>query len=156
MATEDKKDLKPGVKTLAAALVSGITVKNDGTTEVQKDLYTKNLPEGLTEETVKSVSDYNNTFVAAGAYAVGELAVAAMAKHKTVDSVSAEIHMTGRDHINYTVHRQKEYPNPAGGDKIVKKGVVDASLHIQGGVTKSGQLKVSRELIAEMAMKALK
>lgn len=153
---EEKKDLHEEVQKLADVLVKGIAVKADGTTEVQKDLYTANLPEGLTEETVKSVSKYNSTFVAAGAKAVGQLAVEAMAKHKAVDSVSASLSMTGRDHVDFTVHRQKEYPNPAGGDKIVKKGVVDASLHVQGGVTKAGQLKIAREQIAELALKALK
>lgn len=156
MTEEAKKELKDEVKTLAAALTKGITVKADGTTDVQKDLYTANLPEGLTEDTVKAVSTYNSTFVAAGAKAVGTLAVEAMAKHKAVDSVSASLSMTGRDHVDYTVHRQKEYPNPAGGDKIVKKGVVDASLHVQGGVTKAGQLKIAREQIAELAIKSLK
>ena len=151
-----KKDLSPEVKALAEVMTKGIEVKADGTTTVQKDLYTANLPEGLTEETVASVSKYNSTFVAAGASAIGSLAVAAMAKHKNIESVSAEVPMVGKDRVNYTVHRQKEYPNPAGGDKIVKKGEVSASLHIQGAVTKTGQLKLVREQIADLALKSLK
>lgn len=156
--TETKKiSLHDDVAALSTKISEGIKIDAKAATATAgESLYKDNLPEGLTMETVKSVSDYNTTFVAAGAHAFGEAAVAAMKGSKNLDRISVDIPMGVKDHVSYTVDRIKEVANRFGtGDAtIIKHGVVTTSYEVRAGKN-SGQLKAARQLIGELAASAL-
>jgi hypothetical protein len=151
----DTSKLKSEVLDLAAKLETGMALDSDsgaGTENV--DLYSSNLPEDLTMEAVKKVSDYNTTFIAAGAYAFGNLAVNAMRDNKKLNEASIEIKMGDKDSLSLNVQRTKEFTNAlAGGEKVVKHGVVTASYDVRSGKN-GGQLKQARSVIGELASAA--
>ncbi len=114
------------------------------------------LPEDLDLATCRKVSDHNANFIAAGAHAFGELAVAAMKKHGDLEEASLKLKMSGRDSVDYNVLRQNEVRNPANRDAepIVKHGTVRTTYNVKGG-SNSGQLKHVRDAINQMASEAL-
>ncbi len=114
------------------------------------------LPEDLSIDTVRRVVDHNANFVAAGALAFGELAVAAMSKNKSLTEASAELKMVSRDSVSFVMEREHTYQNRLGsGDSVTKHGVITSNYHVKGGKN-SGQLKAVRSHMNEIAAKALK
>jgi hypothetical protein len=130
--------------------------KNTGIVQTEDNVYEKLLPEDLTIETVNAVTNHNANFIAAGSYAIGNMAVAAMSKKKDLDQVTGLVKMGGSDTLNVNVERRKEYTTKLKGEPqtTVKFGVVTASYDVTGSHN-SGQLKKVRTAIAEMAMEAL-
>lgn len=114
------------------------------------------LPEDLDLATCRKVSEHNATFIAAGAHAFGELAVAAMKKNGDLEEASLKLKMSGRDSVDYNVLRQNEVRNPANRDAepIIKHGTVRTTYNVKGG-SNSGQLKHVRDAINQMAAEAL-
>lgn len=151
-----KPALHDDVLELSTRLAKGIKVDSKAATAVAaEDMYKDNLPTGVTMEVVKAVSDYNTTFVAAGAHAFGQVAVDAMKANKKMDRISVDIPMGVKDNVSYTVDRLKEIPNRFGnGETIVKHGVVTTSYEVRAGKN-GGQLKAVRNLISELAAEAL-
>lgn len=151
----DTSKLKNEVIELAAKLQADMSIDNDTGTGVENaDLYNKNLPETLTPEVVKEVSDYNTTFVAAGAYAFGQLSISAMSDNKKLTETNIEIKMGDKDSVSYNVLRSREFNNSlGGGEKVVKQGVITASYDVRSGKN-GGQLKQARNLIGELASAA--
>lgn len=152
----DTSKLKNEVIELANKLQADMSIDNDTGAGVENtDLYNKNLPETLTPEVVKEVSDYNTTFIAAGAYAFGQLSVSAMSDNKKLTETNIEIKMGDKDSVSYNVLRSKEFNNSlGGGEKVLKHGVVTASYDVRSGKN-GGQLKQARSIIGEMAAAAL-
>lgn len=149
--------LKPEVVDLASKIKAGI--KLDGKTGIgaeEGNLYEANLPESITPEIVKTISDFNSTFVAAGAFAFGELAVDAMKGNKDLERASVDIAMGGKDTLSLNVDRRKTFPNHLGGGGETEKfGIVSASYEVIAGKN-AGQLKKARTLIGEIALDSLK
>ena len=141
-------------------------IKNAVTTDAKAGVITENepgkvyeasLPEGLTVEVVKTVNNHNGNFVAGTAHALGTIAVDTLKANKDLKEVTGDIKTVGKDHVGITVTRSREYVNRLGGgnETIVKFGVTDATYHHAPG-TNSGQLKVVRGVIGELAVAALK
>lgn len=151
-----KVTLHDDVVALSTKLQSGIKVDaKAATVTVADDLYKNNLPTGVTMEAVKAVSDYNTTFVAAGAHAFGVAAVEAMKDNKKLDRLTTDIPMGVKDNVSYTVDRVKEVPNRFGnGETLIKHGVVTTSYEVRAGKN-GGQLKAARTLIGELAASAI-
>lgn len=157
--TEIKKpvvELKPEVVALSKIIHKAITVDGKaGTASISDGVYVANLPEGITEETVKTVSDFNTTFVAAGAYAFGQASLEAMKGSKTADRISLDIGFTGKDKVSYTIDRVKKSHNPQDPSvEITRYGAVSASLEMRAGKN-GGQFKAVRTVINELALAAL-
>lgn len=144
------------VASLSEKLVPSIVVDGKAATATAVEtLYKDNLPEGLTMEAVKAVSDYNTTFIAAGAHAFGTVATAAAKSHKKMEKVSIDIPMGVKDNVSYTYDRMKVIPNRFGnGEDVTKYGVIQTTYEVKAG--KNGaQLKAARAAINELAMAAL-
>lgn len=163
--TTEKKDTDHGVSenvlTMAKAIEKQLKLDTKtGIVESEDGIYEKMLPEELSIETVKAVGTHNANFIAAGSYAVGNIAVQAMAKHKSLDRVSGEIKMAGRDVMSVNVDREKPFTNHLKRDADgnpetgVKVGVVTTSYDVRAG-RNSGELKKVRSAIADMAMAKL-
>jgi len=149
--------LKPEVHELSCKLKGGMKLdKSTGLGEATSSLYEDNLPESLTPEILKEVSDYNTTFIAAGAHAFGELAVEAMSGNKKLERATIDIPMAGKDSIGYSVERHRSYPNHLGnGEPTEKFGIVTSNYQVQAGHN-AGQLKKARLIIGELALEQLK
>lgn len=149
--------IRPEVKALSDKIQDLVKVDHKtGETTVQDDVWEKTLPESLSKDQIKAVKEHEENFVAAGADAIGSLAVAAMKKNVDLDTVTATIGMHGRDKVSYDVSRQKSYHNPQNpGDEIVKHGVVKTNLQTYAG-RNAGELKKVLSAINEHAEKALK
>lgn len=146
--------VKEEVSNLSEIIKTGLTLDSNGVGSQAEgaDLYNKNLPEGLTKDVVKAVSDYNTTFVAAGVQAFGELSVAAMAADKTLDKTSLELPIAHHDTLNVAVQREKTFANRLSGDgaDVVKQGVTTVSIDVRGA-HKAGELKKARDYINQLA-----
>lgn len=158
-AKKEKKDIaiKDDIIALAAKIEAGITLDaKSGIGTESGDLYKENLPEDLSMEVVRGVTDYNTKFIAAGAYAFGKMSVDAMAGNKGLAETSVDIAVGTKDNVSYSVQRTKEYTNHlGGGEKTVKHGVISAAYEVRSGKN-GGQLKAARQTIAALAMEKLK
>ena len=125
------------------------------TTTVEKDLYLKNLPEGLTKETIEKVQDYNSVYFAATAKAFGEAAIPVLKENKKIDSISADFPMIGKDNWAVNIDRSKEYPNPKGGEPTTTFGAMSFKLETQAARGSRGVIKHIREEMAVAALAAL-
>lgn len=150
------KELKPEVIALAAALTNKMSFdKANAAVVVEKDAYTSTLPEHLTAEVVKQVSDHNVTFVAAGAKAFGDMAQAAMVEDKKIDRLTATFPMTGKDKTEMSYDRTVTTPNLAvPGESITKFGVLKAKVTFAAD-NNAGQYKAVRSQLKELAEAAL-
>lgn len=158
MSEAKKSSVNEEVLALSTVIKSGITIDaKAGTAKAADGIYEKNLTEGLSMEIVKAVSDYNTTFVAAGAHAFGEAAVESMKGHKSLDKLTVDIPMGHKDSVTYTVDRSKTMPNRFSDkpdDTITKHGVVSTTYDVRAGKN-GGQLKAARSHVGELAAKLL-
>lgn len=157
--TAPKSALKQEVLDLSKKIAEGITLdKKTGHGEAADGLYESNLPEGLTVEAVKAVSDYNTTFVAAGTHAFGTLAVEAMKGSKSLTEATVQIKMFGKDTLGVSVQRSKDYNNSLAKEgepkTITKHGVITTTYDVVAGNNR-GQLKAARNEIAALASEFL-
>ena len=155
---ETKPALKEDVLALAKSIEKGLTMDKSGIATEASSLYEENLPEELDMKIVKSVTDYNTKFIAAGTFAFGKMAVDALAKDKKLSETSASIKMGVRDTLDIKVLREKDFVNHLANDgsKTTKFGHTVIGYQVKAGKTNSGQLKVARTMISELAMAKLK
>ena len=150
--------LKEHVLAMAEKIEKGLVIdKKTGVGTESTNLYETCLPEGLDMDQVKRVSEYNTDFVAAGTYAFGKIAVAAMKSSKGLDKATAEIPMGVKDTLSISVERTKEYTAQLGekkGETIIKHGVTTTAYDVRAGKN-GGQLKIARQMISELAMAQL-
>ena len=155
MAEESK--ISAEVETMAKTIEKYIEVdQKTGNGTEKENVFEKTLPDDLDMDTVKKVGDHNSNFVAAGAYAFGKMAVKAMHKNASLEEADLKLKMSGRDHVEYHMNRQKTYANhlTGNGQTVVKHGVLTTEYQVSGG-RNSGQLKHVRDELAAIAQKAL-
>lgn len=150
--------LNDEVMKLVPLIKNEIKVHKTGAAEVEhSDVYYTTLPDDLPAETVDRLSQHNTNFIAAGAFAFSELGIEAMKDNKSLDKTSVEIKMAGKDTVSYTLDRKREYTNSLGnGETVESYGVLTTSYNVRGAKNSSGQLKIARTLVSELAMAALK
>lgn len=148
---EDEKLAKN--KELSDRIKAGLEVDGAKIKEKEKHkTYFDNLPEGLTEQTVKDMSEYNNKYVLGAHVAVGELAAEVFVKDKEIDLVDANVGFFGpKDKITMTVRRSKEYNgrSPNSKDDADKDLKVTKHLVMLSEVETSGSgIKKIREAMS--------
>lgn len=151
MSTPEVKDT---TQALAKKMKPLIKINDKGTATIEKDYYATHLPDGVTVEAVKALQDYNTEIVAAGALALGELAVETMKKDKELKVVELQIPTIGKDHFDFRVDRSYPSRNPSTGESTEKFGRVSVS-HTTYATEKKGQFNAVRSHLADLAMKAL-
>jgi hypothetical protein len=120
------------------------------------DIYESTLPEGISLDVVNKIEKHNGNFIAASTYALGRVGTKALAENKKLDTVETVIKMGGRNVLGLTMERQRTYPNPQDKENpIVKHGVIAVNYDIVAD-NNSGQLKIARGLINDLAAGALK
>jgi len=159
-APSPKNTISQEVLDMSKKIAESLTIdKKTGHGEAADGIYEANLPETLTVETVKAVTDYNTTFVAAGTHAFGTIAIEAMKSSKNLTEANVKIKMFDKDVLGVSIERSKDYNNALakeGQPKTVTKfGVVQTVYDVNAGGNKSGQLKLVRKEIAAMASEFL-
>ncbi len=158
MSEVKKPTLTDSVLELSKKLAAGLSIDKDtGAGTATADLYNTTLPEGLTKDIVKAVSEHNTNFVAAGAHAFGMMAVDAMAKNKKLENASVTIPMGHRDSVTHNLARSKTFINQMSEnkDEVTHYGKMTSTLEVRAGKN-GGQLKAARALVAEAGLAKLK
>lgn len=158
VAVSAASKIKPEIKTLSEIIVGGLDVsKSDGVISEIRDNYRENLPPEVTPEIDDAITDYRQRFVAASALAVGTIAINTLRDNKKLDVVTAELRMGKSDITRHSVERHREYSYGSGADRRTseKDGVLSSEVDIKGEHT-TGQLKVVRNAVAELAAEVLK
>lgn len=142
------------VLTLAEKLMSSIDIdtKTGVGTEKGTDgksLYDSHLPETLTPQVVEEVKSYDAEFVAASAYAFGQLANKAATEDKAFQTATLGMRGGHKDTITHAWDRTRTYTNRLAGDgaEVVKHGVISTTFETKAGKN-AGMLKSVRDLIA--------
>lgn len=152
MSDTKAKELKAVVKAMSDALLADITIDaTSGVATPVEDIYNKHLPEGITPEIVKNISEHNTNFVAASTHAFGVTAVAAMKANPELQKATIDMPFGYKDNLHITTTRSTELPN----DKGTSYGDTHAILTVKAG-SNGAQLKTALSLIADMAASSLK
>lgn len=148
--------IKTDVTDLASKLASSFSIdKASGKAEVTGDPFKEHMPEGLTEEAVKQVDDYRYTFVAATGKAVGEAAIAAMAKNKKLESVEGTFNIGGKSEVTHQILQSKPVFNPSTKETGTKYGAMTTVVKTSLDNQKTGQIGAVRASIGELAVEKL-
>ena len=102
------------VHKIKADAAKDFKVGEGGVVSAAEDLYERNLPEGITTSTVKTLQQYNADFVAGTGLALGEFGLEHFKKHKTAQELSLEVN-AGKDKVGLQFQRHKTFPNGQGG-----------------------------------------
>ncbi len=155
MSKTENNQLSDATLAMSKAIAGAIS-RDEGVTDsakVSKTTFIQTLPEGMTEENVKSVLGHISSYGAAGVDAVGRDGVACMKKNKDLNVVNYTLDLPGRgNEISVQVHRRREKLNPAdpSGDPIITHGHVDYKLRLSAGKASSGELGRARQAIREL------
>jgi hypothetical protein len=152
MSDKDTK-ISAEVKAIADAIKKEIKIEG-GTVIVPSDVYVKTLPEGLSEDQVKAVQKHNSNFFPAATLAVGDLAIPLFKKDKTLEQVSGEFKMVGRDHFDVTINRSRESRNPSNNQISTTYGAISATMVTHGAKASRGQMNEVKQHLQEAALKA--
>ena len=155
---KDKTVIKPEVLEMSELISASLTMdKKTGKCSVPDNLYVSLLPEGITEDVVRTLQKHNGTVVAAAAHAVGEAAIPVMKKDKELDNVTLEMKTVDKDAIGVSFDRSRQVPSRDENNKPngtrTKFGSTSVEV-ISYNAKNRGQLKAVKELLAEQAHKA--
>lgn len=143
--------LKEHIVDLASKIEKDLSYDKTENVITESGTFEKNLPETLTMQVVNDVNTYESDYVAASTLAFGRMAIDAIAKHKSVDSITGTFAMAGDNKIDHVVHREKEYRNPQKpGETIVNYGDNSSVYHVAAGKN-LGQIKQARLEIKRLA-----
>ncbi len=153
-----KSTIKPEIQKLADALTKEMTFdKKTGIISVDAGTYVKLMPADLTKDMAEKVQAYNNQLVAAGALAVGTMAIPVMKKDENLDKVTMVVPMIGKDYAGFAFDRSRQVPsrdadNNPNGTKT-KFGSTSVEMVAYGTKTR-GQLSNVKTLLGELAAEA--
>jgi hypothetical protein len=89
---------------------------------VHKEVFTKNMPDGVTPDSFKAASEYSNAFASASTRAVGLMALEYLATNPDTKDAELKASMIG-GHVEATFERERTFPAiKEGGKDIVKPG----------------------------------
>ena len=125
-------------RALADKIKSNVAVEGSTIKEVEDHgAYNANLPEGVTPETIKTISKYNAEFTKAAHLAIGETAAELFDSDKNLTKVHGKIgFFAAHDSLNFAVDRSKEYNNSLAKEgeptKVTKHLVISCDEDIRG------------------------
>jgi hypothetical protein len=129
--------------------------KKTGKIEIEEGTYVKFLPEGITEEQVKSVQAYNSLMATAAGLAVGNMAIPTMTKDAELNKVTLTLPTVGKDYIGISFDRSRQVPARDDNNQPCGTRTKFGNLSVEHAMysTKSrGQLLAVKTLLGEQAM----
>jgi hypothetical protein len=131
------------------ALKSSIEHKGNGLLETKSNVYKETLPEGITDETIKTINKHNMDFVRASHAAVGEVAIDVFRQDKEIQSVHTKFDFMGDNTLSLNVAREKTFNNPSTGEKIDRPGYMSSEVKTKG--LKGTSVQRIKDIVAEAA-----
>lgn len=131
MSKTKEKIVRPTVDAISAALRSAVVEDGELLVVPAEKYYEHAGAEGLGEEVVDHVSDFNGRYAAASVRAVGEAALDLMMADSSIDTVAGGATMGGRE-LTLKVERQKVVPVP-GGEAVTVYGASSIKIEESGG-----------------------
>lgn len=153
MSIQFKADQVAKNRELADKIKSAVSSKDGIITETEShSVYHGNLPEGITKDTVESLSKYNSKFVNAAHVAIGELAAESFVANKELPAVTGKIgYFAKNDSLEFTVSREKTYNNKFAGEgqpaTVTRHLVIDMTAAVHGN--KGSGVKSLRAAMSE-------
>lgn len=166
---QEPQEVSADIKALAEKIKAGISI--DKTTGIGTEtggagkLFKQNLPEGITQDMVKSVNDYTSDFVAAVTLAAGELSIDALKNNKDLEKCKTKVRTMNRNVVETSVARGRKFTDYKHGEQVLdENGNVTDTIPvdvIKAGFVKTtyrasfdknnGDLKKVRSMISLMA-----
>lgn len=133
---------------LSGKIESDLKVK-DGNITSDENSFIKNLPDGLTEESVRGLEEYRNVYIPAAHLAIGKAAIKAMEAASDLDKVTGEVSVGITDTYKLSMERSATIPIASGGSREVF-GVATGKLDVVAIHAKGDMLRV-KNLLRETA-----
>lgn len=136
---------------LADKIKASTKVEAGVITEVEQHAtYNNNLPEGITPETINTISEYNQRFTKAAHVAVMETAADVFQSDETINKVTGKIgYFAKNDSLVFGVERSREYANNMAKEgqptKVTKYLVTDCDEQSRGHGLKALKDAISSE-----------
>lgn len=147
------KEISPEVIALADKLQPYFTVVDNKPTISQAG-YLETLSEGVTPEMVQKVVEHDSIFLPAVKLAYGRVSKDTLEKDDTIQALSVEVPMGGRNHFDMTYRRSQTFPNSVGGEPITKYGVIKSNLVTQSAIASRGEMSKVSDFLSAEALKA--
>jgi hypothetical protein len=142
---------------LSGKIASHFKIDKEGKPTINEHVYVDCAPEGITSESIQAHLTYRDNFVAAATHAAGMASNTAAKTHKTIEEISFQFPLGGKDTYNLEWMRSKEVPNGIGKEAGMKTAFGHTTRGITQTATKgsSGQMKAVLAAISENAKELL-
>ena len=153
MSTSKKEQIQAEVTKIAEIMRPLISFDESGNPElIDKEVFVKNLPEGITAEQVTQLGDYTRNFIAGTTTAL-DVAIPKFVENKQLDRMKLTVPMVGpHNSIDFTMQRGRVSHNPASGEEITNYGHVTVAVN-QGHT--GSVFKTAHNALRDLARAAL-
>ena len=153
MSTSKKEQIQAEVTKIAEIMRPLISFDESGNPElIDKEVFVKNLPEGITEKTVTELGEYTRNFIAGTTTAL-DVAIPKFVENKQLDRMRLTVPMVGaHNSIDFTMQRERVSHNPANGEEITNYGHVTVAVN-QGHT--GSVFKTAHHALRDLARAAL-
>ena len=153
MSTSKKEQIQAEVTKIAEIMRPLISFDESGNPElIDKEVFVKNLPEGITEKTVTELGEYTRNFIAGTTTAL-DVAIPKFVENKQLDRMKLTVPMVGaHNSIDFTMQRERVSHNPATGEEITNYGHVTVAVN-QGHT--GSVFKTAHHALRDLARAAL-
>lgn len=162
-AVADTKSLPTRVLELEKQLDKEVTaagINDKGRSKVGRDVFVKNLPEGVTEKLVKTLAEYEEDYAAASLKVAGAHAEKFHSDKKNKDVAKSEFSfgMVGKDSVRVSYVPSREVPDMSEGAakdaRVMAYGVTRVQIDKFATRGKAGSVAQIRDSIAASAREA--
>ena len=153
MSTSKKEQIQAEVTKIAEIMRPLISFDESGNPElIDKEVFVKNLPEGITAQTVTELGEYTRNFIA-GTTTTLDVAIPKFVENKKLDRMKLTVPMVGaHNSIDFTMQRERVSHNPATGEEITNYGHVTVAVN-QGHT--GSVFKTAHHALRDLARAAL-
>ena len=153
MSTSKKEQIQAEVTKIAEIMRPLISFDESGNPElIDKEVFVKNLPEGITAQTVADLGEYTRNFIAGTTTAL-DVAIPKFVENKKLDRMKLTVPMVGaHNSIDFTMQRERVSHNPATGEEITNYGHVTVAVN-QGHT--GSVFKTAHHALRDLARAAL-
>lgn len=125
-------------------------IQDGGQFNVHKEVFTLNMPEGVTSESYKLATNYANDFASAATRAVGELAFEYLATTPDVKDATMKANLIG-GHVEAVFERQRTFPGINGGKDTVRHGYTTIKMVNSGMKGPTSVMTPTHQFLAKLA-----
>ena len=130
MSTSKKEQIQAEVTKIAEIMRPLISFDESGNPElIDKEVFVKNLPEGITAQTVSDLGEYTRNFIAGTTTAL-DVAIPKFVQDAGLERMKLSVPTVGaHNSIDFTVQRERVSHNPANGEQVTNYGHVTVAVN---------------------------